>query len=611
MVALKLDSFAGMAPRISDRLKNPAQAGFASNAKIVTGSLVGFNALKYDRTLTSTSKRVYPVHKDDGSIFYISSSDPDARILPSPVVGDIFDRYYRTQDGGDPEYLDLSTIEASGTWWKLGIPRPGAAPGCTPSGGTGPTETRAYVVTFVSAYGEEGPPSDPVFATGNDDGTWALTGLPSTNPDANRDLDDYRIYRTITTADGRGAFYFVAEQAIGTTTYDDTVISAEIVFNDTLESEGWDAPPTEMQGLTAHSSGFFAGFKGKDVYLSEIFRPHAWPAAFVVSCDHPVVGIESVEDQLVILTKGKPVVLIGNDPGTLQKIVLDYTEPCIANRSIVADAQAVMYASSHGLIRIVGQVAENITLDLIEPVEWRRQYASADMLCGRYDDYFLAFNTPSGGFAVSWANPGATLTRLDRFRNVEGVDIDPIDGELLVLSGDRIFFWDRLLTATFETTWRSKLLVTPKEINLGAIQIHFRLGQRFNPEDLATENDLWQQYNDLRLAAGPLDVINGYALNGATDAAALADLNSEPPRQPLGGDPIFAINRIDTSSNFTQTRVRLYGDDVIRYDNVIRDDEIHKLPSGYRASRWQVELFTVGEVEAVYLASTGKELLRV
>jgi hypothetical protein len=143
--------------------------------------------------------------------------------------------------------------------YLLGVPTPANAASVTPPGGS--DETRAYVYTFVSEFGEEGPPSPPVVATG-DAGTWALTGMDTTVPDAaSRAFGTgakTRIYRTVSSATSSN-FYYVGEVDFGTATFNDDVAATTVATNNLLESAGWVAPPTTLEGFVVMPNGYLVG----------------------------------------------------------------------------------------------------------------------------------------------------------------------------------------------------------------------------------------------------------------------------------------------------------------------------------------------------------------
>lgn len=647
MVAIRLDKFAGMVPRLSDRLQGPEIAALASNARLISGKLVGFNDLLFDEDrlgkITSDTRKSFVARKPDGTEVLIKSNFVDADILPSPLVADTYDRHYRSEPNRSVVYQPLSNWDNgdgdTGLGWeggdlpfKLGVPRPTIAPGVAFTAGTGgDPQTRAYVYTYVTAFGEEGPPSPPGIFTGTDadDATWDVSGLPTTNPDsgdppyaAAAPIVAWRLYRTVvgTNNEQFGApaqFYFVVEKPIpGNANYTDTAPDAEIVFNNVLPSTTWDPPPFGLQGIVAHSSGFFAGFVGRDVYLSEAFQPHAWPRQYMVSVAEEIIGLAAFQDTIVVLSEGNPVTLNGVDPGGLQKIILPNSDPCVSKRSIVVDEGRVFYASPHGLMRVTPFEAINTTEQLVDALEWRSVYVRPEMICGRYDEYYLAFNTQSGGWGVAFNNPQSTFTRFSNLSGISGVDIDPVNGDLLVLRDGSVYLWDRLASSSFRTRWTSKLLVTEREVNLKAIQLHFDHKFRTQEEDptvLPDDSGPKREYNAARFAEGPLEVLDQYPIDLPPEPTPFEKIFYEPPRGPLNGVPLYPIFEFGFGGEAgpTEALVTITADFRDVWTGVIKDDEIHLLPAGYRASRFQVHLSVRGTLEACYLATSAGDLQKV
>ena len=92
--------------------------------------------------------------------------------------------------------------------------------------------TRAYVYTFVNAFGEEGPPSPPQSANMIDNEGWALTNFDMELIDNDSDyiggakgrvpITSINVYRSITTPSGNFDYWFVGEIPINSNMYSDT-----------------------------------------------------------------------------------------------------------------------------------------------------------------------------------------------------------------------------------------------------------------------------------------------------------------------------------------------------------------------------------------------------
>jgi hypothetical protein len=102
-------------------------------------------------------------------------------------------RYTTVQSG-----LRITISDTGGI--TLGVPtQPSAASSTNPHEGTGIQESRAYVYTFVSAYGEEGPPSPATLYNGWSGDPWIIQLTAPTNANTTgRNLTNVKIYRTVT-----------------------------------------------------------------------------------------------------------------------------------------------------------------------------------------------------------------------------------------------------------------------------------------------------------------------------------------------------------------------------------------------------------------------------
>jgi len=146
----------------------------------------------------------------------------------------------------------------------------------------------SYIYTFVSAYGEEGPPSAASLVFDKVDGQTVTVSNMSTTAGSgagrtNTNITHKRIYRS-NTGSNTTAFQFVAEITVATVTYSDVTDNSSLA--EIIPSTYWIGPPNEvtadyptgsMAGLTAMPNGIFAGFTGKRLCFSEPYLPHAWP----------------------------------------------------------------------------------------------------------------------------------------------------------------------------------------------------------------------------------------------------------------------------------------------------------------------------------------------
>jgi hypothetical protein len=595
-----VNAFQGLAPRISDRLLDPSQASFVTNLKFGTGDLRGFRSLKPVTSLspTNTYRRTIRFYKSDtGAITYFKSVDVNASALKSPLAQDAFDRIYYT-DAGETG-LRLTTwdfLNSGAASIKAGIDPPANAPTVAPAGGTG--VSRAYVYTYQTVYGSEGPPSDPTVASGGA-GTWVIGGFAAIPPNCNR----IRIYRSAAGEQSSGQYYLVST-ITSTASFNDTMTDNLVPLQPPLETVGFFPPLDGIQGLIKHSSGAFAAFIDKTVYFSQPYLPNAWPVEYSYPVGDKIVGLAAILNYVVVLTKGTPYILAGDHPATLSIVKVPNVEPCTSNRSIVVMSDAVYFTSPNGLCSIGRNGFDRPTNPLLTQEEFAT-YAPNNILAAGYGSYYIAFYETSRGFSIALPPyEPVTFVPLDRYTGVTALDTDERTGELLVTQDNKVSSFDAQKDNRFPTTWRSKEFISTYPINLGAFQVLFK-----QPEVDESEQALInavENYNFTRFAAGPLDVFNGYPINGVMRPPTSLDpiLGGQPPLQPLGGEPLYDVLNLFSSKSLQFT---MLADNVVRCARVITDEKVHSMVEGYKATRYYMEVSGSPNVQRIIAAETRRE----
>jgi hypothetical protein len=348
--------------------------------------------------------------------------------------------------------------------YKLGVPAPSSAPSATVSGN--PTNASdvalsvAYVVTYVTGWGEESAPSGPTEVVSYKAGqTVNLTSIPVA-PAGNYNITSKRIYRSNSGSKGT-AYQFVTEIGIATTSYADSKTSIEL--GETVATWGWAEPPDTMQGLKLLANGFGIGFSGNTLYPSEPFALYAYPLAYQLSTESPIVGIGVFGQSAFIGTKGNPYVVTGSDPATLSMIKLEANQACVSKRSIVSMNGGVVYASPDGLFLVNSGGINPLTINILSRDDWQAykpESIHAYEIDGRYIAFYdtgttqgsLIFNlygeTPSFSVSTVYATAGYS----DRLRDA-----------LYLAIGSTISRWDDGSTnLTF--TWKTKKFRAPRPI---------------------------------------------------------------------------------------------------------------------------------------------------
>jgi hypothetical protein len=527
-VLIKLDTFSGLAPRIAP-VDLPQQAAqIASNCLFGSGSLrplSGVGPVAVSEPLVPGNKKTI-FRYGDKWLAWLN----DISVCRSAVAMDVYDRLYWTGDGvpkmGDRNII-LSGSSKPGSSYDLGIPKPAAIP--TASGtiavSTSVTaESRAYVYTYVSAYGEEGPPSSPSALISVEPGTTVTISNMSAAPGGSHNIISKNIYR-VNTGSTASEYQFVASVAVATPAYSDTIASSAL--GEVLPSATWIAPNAAMTGIVAHPGGFLVGFYKNVLCPSVPYLPHAYPAGYQITVDVEIIAIGVYGNSILVTTKGMPYVVTGSTPGQLSIDKLEKGEACILKRGFVDMGWACMYPGPSGLWLAGTGTVELATAALMTKKEWAA-YSASLVFALQYESLYIGFMT-SGGFIFDVAT--GTFSTHDI--TATGGWYDRENGKLFLVVYGQIMEWaagpDKMLM------WKSKKFQALSPANLGVAQI---------------------------FASGPV-------------------------------------------------MVKIYADGVLKHSQYATSSTPFRLPSGFLAINWEVQVEGNYEVTSVLLASTMAELAQV
>lgn len=328
-------------------------------------------------------------------------------------------------------------------------------------------ETRVYVCTYVSAYGEEGPPSPASTSISVVEKQQVTITLPG-SPTGSYNITLKRIYRS-STVGSTAQFQFVAEVPVATGSYVDSKSQADL--GEVLMTEDWVAPPAGLKGLRVMANGASVGFVGKTLYFSEPNLPHAWPHQYPIDFD--IVGIATYGQFVAVLTTSYPYIFEGVDPAAMTSRKLNLPQACVAKRSIVETGNGVIYASPDGLVEI-GTQNDVVTRGLLSRDQWQA-YVPSSMECYLYNGrVHTVYNTGSGrGMLVfDFSGQGATLTT-NNFNLTTATTAgfyDASTDKLYFAQGSNIVRFDQGSNQTY--AWRSKVFRLDFPTNFGFAQVN-------------------------------------------------------------------------------------------------------------------------------------------
>ena len=438
MARVDIETFGGMLPRVSSRLLPAGKSEYSNNCNFNSGDLESWRDTTPaddqggDLVLSVRPRSLY-LYNDEN--WFSWNTDVDA--IGSPVARDVFDRVYFTGDGA-PKVTSNQISRGNGVRepvasFDLGVPAPIAPTatvtfeGSDTSGDLADDQARAYVLTYVTAYGEEGVPSPAsnIVLLKSDDG---IVSLDITGLVVNRsNIASVNVYRSATTGNN-SEFFFVAQIPLSQTTFVDEVASVNL--GEELDTYDLDAPPVDLKGLVLGTNGMAAGFVKNEFMVCEPYLPYAWPTKYSLTTEHDIVAIQPTSTGFVIGTKGNPYIVSGVAPDSLSQDRIDIAQACVSKRSMVDMGQVVIYASPDGLVSASESGAKLMTGELFDKRTWAaympetiHAYCHEEKYIGFYGDVNdnglgvggFVFDTMTGNFEpISiYAQGGYTDLRQD------------------------------------------------------------------------------------------------------------------------------------------------------------------------------------------------------
>ncbi len=315
-------------------------------------------------------------------------------------------------------------------------------------------EDRAYVYTYVSAWGEEGPPSDPSNIIEIGEKQKALIQNMAVAPGGNYNITKNRIYRVLS-GDASDEYYFVAEIDVANVEYTDSVPNRDL--GEILPSEAWIAPPTTLHSIRGMENGMIVGADGNNVHFCEPWLPHAWPEEYRQTAPNDIITIGTFGNTAVILTTVGPVLFSGNDPQSVAMRDLKFNQVCVSKKGLVQlGSYGIVYPSPDGLVVVGVGGAKVVTEKHLSRKEWQ-EYVPSSINGYLWDDRYLGFYTKADGVQAGIIfdpkNPEIGLTDINIYATA-GFN-DPITDTLFLQIGDHIEAWDSA-SGLMAYTWKSK-----------------------------------------------------------------------------------------------------------------------------------------------------------
>lgn len=470
-------------------------------------------------------------------------------------TGDTTERTYYTGDG-TPKVTDnvmgLAAAPYPTASRPLGIPAPATALLVNKDSGTweGDTVTYFYVYTYVNDWGWESGPSPVSLQHDRESDATATLSAFAAPPAGNYAINRIRIYRTQSGSSGATEFFFLREIAYGTaTTTDDNRTLGEV-----LPTTTWLPAPDDLSHLTAGWNGMLFGISGGGLRPSEAYVPYAYPLQYeILPPDSKAVALGVFGQALLVLTTGRPLLVSGSSPDSLDQQPLEMPQACIAPRSVASMGAGVAWASNDGLCWYGQGGARILTAGILTREQWLALNPSSMIGCMVEGLYFGSYDDGSGrkSFMIDPINPTGVYFIDTGFT---AMHFDELQDQLYVLTGTSVQRWDA--ASTYMTTVaRSKEFRLPRPEGLGWLEV----------------------------------TADAYPVTVRVDCMNL----------PAG--EVTKLTTIDP-------RLTAPTPTSIRYTATVTSREPAPLPAGWMADDWQIEVETAGAVQGIAMASSIEEL---
>lgn len=329
--------------------------------------------------------------------------------------------------------------------------------------------SKAYFYTYVSGWGEEGPPSPASNVVDVGNGQDVRVANLSVAPPGSFNVVTKRIYRVLSSTAGE-TYRLVAEIPVANPTYTDDVKDKDL--GEEIPSETWIQPPATMHSVRTMDNGIMVGVNGNDVHFSEPFLPHAWPDEYRQAAPHNIITVGAFGNTVVVLTESGPVLYQGSSPASISSTNLKVAQVCVAKRALVElGSYGIIYPSPDGLISLSVSGLNIITKEHMTNKEWQ-SYNPSSMHAYLWDDRYVCFYTKldgtQGGFIFDQKQPDIGLTFISTYATA-GYN-DPIADTLFLQIGDNIEAWAKG-DSKMTYLWKSKIFEGKRQAKYSCGQI--------------------------------------------------------------------------------------------------------------------------------------------
>ena len=256
----------------------------------------------------------------------------------------------------------------------------------------GVVDTRAYCYTVKNSWGEESAPSPAALISPTyiqqvniaipavDFTNYRLQGAGATG---------YGIYRTF----GSNSDYISIDFSGSSSPFVDSVHSPSSAGTTLRTTSAWKPPPTLLDttvGMHLTPNGWFAAAKGNTLYMSEPYRPHAWP--YSMTFPRKIRGMCVGSQGIVVTTAEATYMVYGPHPASVTQQKLSVPVGGVSSKGMCNVEGGVAMITNDGIMFVNGTKASlEEGQRLFTREEWRARYENvlANMRLAYFDGKLL------------------------------------------------------------------------------------------------------------------------------------------------------------------------------------------------------------------------------
>ncbi len=232
------------------------------------------------------------------------------------------------------------------------------------------------------------------------------------------------------------------------------------------------------EGVANIGYGSAMVWAGRNLYVSAHKQPHAFPEANTLTVDDEIVRVVSFITktgayQAVVLTKGVPYIVSGDQPDKLTVTRVNRRMPCLSKKGVMLVGESVYYCSDEGIAVVTGAGVGLLTSNWMDK-EWWQKHAPADYSLGFYDQRIFAFTTNEQSRSLMFpmktndqAYAGSDLVYLSH--RPSAVYFGDVTTMAIAL-GDMAFDWEGN-DYSMQATWKSAIMSSTEPWSMSACQV--------------------------------------------------------------------------------------------------------------------------------------------